>query len=40
MQFKRAKLKNGLAVLFEERDVPVCTVMLATRFGAAYEDEH
>jgi len=33
------KLKNGLTVLFEKRDVPVTTVMLATRYGAMYEPE-
>ncbi len=37
MEFKKIKLKNGLTVLFERRDVPVTTVMLAAKYGAAYE---
>jgi len=39
MKFQKTKLKNGLTVLFEKRDVPVTTVMLATRYGAMYESE-
>jgi len=38
-QFQRKKLKNGLVVLHEKRDVPVTTVMLGTKFGSAYESE-
>lgn len=37
MEFKKKILKNGLTVLFEKRDVPVTTVMLACRYGSAYE---
>lgn len=38
MEFKKKILDNGLTVLFEKRDVPVTTVMLAVKYGAAYED--
>jgi len=38
MEFKKKTLKNGLTILFEKRDVPVTTVMLATKFGAVYEN--
>lgn len=38
-RFRKTKLRNGLTVLFEKRDVPVTTVMLATKYGAAYEKE-
>jgi len=37
MEFKKKILDNGLTVLFEKRDVPVTTVMLAVKYGAAYE---
>jgi predicted Zn-dependent peptidase len=37
MEFKKKFLANGLTVLHEKRDVPVTTVMLATKYGAAYE---
>lgn len=39
MKFQKTTLKNGLTVLYEKRDVPVTTVMLATRYGAMYESE-
>jgi predicted Zn-dependent peptidase len=39
MEFKKTKLKNGLTILFEKRDIPVTTVMLSTKFGSAYEYE-
>ena len=39
MKFQKKILDNGLTVLFEKRDVPVTTVMLGTKFGAAYENE-
>lgn len=39
MNFTKKRLKNGLTVLFEKRDVPVTTVMLATKFGSIYETE-
>ncbi|MBU2576950.1 MAG: insulinase family protein [Nanoarchaeota archaeon] len=37
MKFKKKVLANGLTVLHEKRDVPVTTVMLAVKYGAAYE---
>ena len=37
MEFRKKVLDNGLTILFEERDVPVTTVMLAVKYGAAYE---
>ncbi|MBT3642543.1 insulinase family protein [archaeon] len=39
MEFQKKVLDNGLTVLFEKRDVPVTTVMLAAKFGSAYESE-
>jgi predicted Zn-dependent peptidase len=37
--FNKKKLRNGLTIIHELRDVPVSTVMLGTRFGSAYECE-
>lgn len=37
MEFKKKVLQNGLTVLHEKRDVPVTTVMLGVKYGAAYE---
>jgi len=37
MEFQKKVLDNGLTVLFEKRDVPVTTVMLAAKFGSAHE---
>jgi len=37
MKFNKKVLSNGLIVLHEKRDVPVTTVMLAAKYGAAYE---
>ena len=37
MKFNKKVLANGLTVLHEKRDVPVTTVMLAVKYGAAYE---
>jgi len=37
MEFKKKVLKNGLTVLFEKRDVPVTTVMLAAKYGSICE---
>ena len=37
MKFSKKVLANGLTVLHEERDVPVTTVMLAVKYGSAYE---
>jgi len=39
MKFYKKILKNGMTVLFEQREVPVTTVMLAARYGSAYESE-
>jgi predicted Zn-dependent peptidase len=39
MEFKKTKLKNGLVILHEKRDLPVTTVMLGVRYGSGYEDE-
>jgi predicted Zn-dependent peptidase len=39
MEFKKAVLKNGMTLLFEKREVPVTTVMLATKFGSINEQE-
>mgnify|MGYP001562557113 CR=1 FL=1 len=39
MKFSKKVLENGLTILHEERDVPVTTIMLATKFGSAYESE-
>jgi predicted Zn-dependent peptidase len=39
MKFTKKILKNGLVILHEKRDVPVTTVVLTSRFGAAYESE-
>jgi len=36
-RFHKIKLQNGLTILFEKRDVPVTTVLLAAKYGAAYE---
>ncbi len=35
--FKR-KLKNGITVLFEKRDLPVVSASITNRFGGAYEE--
>ncbi len=38
MEFNKKMLDNGLTVIHEKRDVPVTTVMLAVKYGSAYED--
>ena len=38
VEFYKVKQKNGLTVLFEKRDLPIVTIMVATRAGAAYEN--
>ena len=38
-EFYRKKLKNGLTVLFEKRDLPIISVALAVKFGSGYEKE-
>lgn len=37
MKFKKKVLSNGLTILHEKRDVPVTTIVLAAKHGAAYE---
>lgn len=37
--FTRVKLDSGLNVLFERRNLPVVSVVIATKGGAAYENE-
>lgn len=39
VEFYKTRLKNGTTILFEKRNLPVVTVMVATRAGAAYEQE-
>jgi len=39
MKFSKKVLKSGLTVIHEKRDVPVTTVMLGVKYGAAYESE-
>lgn len=39
VKFTKKVLANGLTILHEERDVPVTTVAIASRFGAEYELE-
>jgi predicted Zn-dependent peptidase len=38
MKFERRKLKNGMSVILEKRDLPVVAFGIANRFGAAYEN--
>jgi predicted Zn-dependent peptidase len=37
-KFVKKKLKNGITVLFEKRDLPVVSLSITNRFGGAYED--
>lgn len=39
VKFTKKVLSNGLTILHEKRDVPVTTVAIASKFGAAYEKE-
>jgi len=39
MQFYRKKLKNGLTVLFEKRDLPIISIAIAVKFGSAFDSE-
>ena len=39
VKFNKKVLGNGLTILHEKRDVPVTTVMLASKYGGAYETE-
>lgn len=36
--FIRRKLKNGMTVLFEKRELPIVSFSITNRFGAAYEE--
>jgi len=38
MKFMRKKLKNGMIVVLEKRDLPVVSFSITNRFGAAYEE--
>ena len=38
MKFFRRKLKNGMIVVLEKRELPLVSVSITNRFGAAYED--
>ena len=38
-RFFRRKLKNGVTVLMEKRDLPVVSVGIVNKFGGAFEDE-
>jgi len=38
MKFMKKKLKNGMTVVFEKRDLPVVSFSITNRFGAAYEE--
>jgi predicted Zn-dependent peptidase len=40
MKFFRRKLKNGMVVLMEKREVPVVSFSVTNRFGGAYEDSN
>lgn len=37
MKFQKKKLKNGITVLFEERDLPLVCYSISNPFGGAYE---
>jgi predicted Zn-dependent peptidase len=37
-KFFRKKLKNGISVFLEKRDLPVVSVSITNRFGGAFED--
>ena len=38
MEFQKRKLKNGMLVVMEKRDLPLVSVSITNRFGAAYEE--
>ena len=38
MKFLRKKLKNGITVIMEKRELPVVSFSITNRFGAAYEE--
>ena len=37
MNFQKKKLKNGIVVLHEQRDLPIISLSITNRFGGAYE---
>ena len=40
MKFLRKKLKNGMTVIMEKRDLPVVAVSISNPFGAAFEESN
>lgn len=38
MNFQKKKLKNGMTVILEKRDLPVVSASITNRFGGAYEN--
>lgn len=38
MKFKRKRLKNGVRVVWEKRDLPLVSLSITNPFGAVYED--
>lgn len=38
MQFIKKKLRNGMRVVYEERDLPLVSLSITNPFGAVYED--
>ncbi|MEM4605454.1 MAG: pitrilysin family protein [Candidatus Pacearchaeota archaeon] len=39
-KFTKKVLPNGFTIIYEKRDVPVVSLILATRFGSAFESEN
>ncbi|MEK6848595.1 MAG: pitrilysin family protein [Nanoarchaeota archaeon] len=37
MQFFKRELKNGITVLFEKRELPIVSISITNKFGAAFE---
>jgi hypothetical protein len=37
MEFKRKRLKNGIRVIYEQRDLPLVALSITNPFGAVYE---
>lgn len=38
MNFRRYKLKNGMTILHEKRELPIVSLSISNRFGACYEN--
>ncbi len=38
MEFKRKKLRNGMCVIYERRELPLVALSITNPFGAVYED--